>query len=171
MRRVGSVRASWGARGGFAVLSVAVLAAGLVLFLHGRDTTAGTSRTLVRQPDAELAAYGPRISVPPAALGAARRFIAAAVLREDLRAAWKLAAPALKRGVSRSEWLAGTLPVVPSPTYAFRHVSFTAVRARRRDVLLLANREYFVELVPSGRRWLVSYWAPRGHTGPVPAVP
>ena len=171
MLRGGSLRASWGARGGFTVLSLAVLAAGLGLFLHGRDTPAGTSRAPVRQPDPDPAAYGRRIAVPPAALAAARRFVDAAVLRKDLRAAWRLSAPALRRGVTRSEWLAGTLPVVPSPPSVFRHVSFITVRARARDVLLLANRDYFIELVPVGGRWLVSYWAQRGHTGPLPAIP
>ena len=171
MVRGGSLRASRGARGGFTVLSLAILAAGVALVLHDRNTSAGGNAKPVKQPDPELAAYGARIPVPRAALAVAREFIDAAVLRRDLRAGWRLSAPALKRGVTRAEWLAGTLPVVPSPPSVFRHVSFTPVRSRERDLLLLANHEYFVELVPSGRRWLVSYWAPRGHTGPLPAVP
>lgn len=171
MVRGGSLRASRGARGGFTVLSVAVLAAGLVLLLHGRTTPAGGSATPVKQPDPDLAAYGSSIAVPAAALTVARKFIDAAVLRRDLPAAWRLSAPSLKSGVTRPEWLAGTLPVMPSRPSVFRDVTFTPVRSRQRDVLLLANHEYFIELVPSGRHWLVSYWASRGHTGPVPAVP
>jgi hypothetical protein len=171
MVRGGSLRASRGARGGFTVLSLAVLAAGLVLFLQGRGTSDGAGVASSGPRDPDLASYGQRIAVPPAAVSTARKFIQAAVLRKDLRAGWALAAPSLRRSVTRREWLRGTLPVMPSQPYVFRQVSFTPVRSRERDVLLLVNREYFVELVPSGGRWLVSYWAPRGHTGPVPAVP
>jgi hypothetical protein len=105
------------------------------------------------------------------------------VLREDLERAWQLSAQSLKAGLTKSSWLAGTIPVVPYPAQAFRRASFRVVRARQRDVLLLVQVEpkkgaampggdFFLELVPGDHhRWLVSYWAPRGHTGPMPAIP
>jgi hypothetical protein len=171
MVRGGSLGASRVARGGFAVLSLAVLAVGAVLLFRDGRAPAGRQQASTRQPDQDLAAYGARIKVSSSVLATAREFITAAVSRRDLERGWQLAAPALKAGVSKREWLAGTMPVAPSPPEAFRRTAFGVVRARERDVLLLVNDEFFIELVPRDGRWLVSYWAQRGHTGPVPAVP
>ena len=159
-------------RGGFTVLALAVLAVGLVfVFRDGGAPADRQPAAKSQQRDDDLASYGAPIKAPRAALVTARAFITAAVLRKDTARAWHLAAPKLRAGSTRREWLAGTMPVQPAPAAVFRKIAFRVVRARERDVLLLANSEYFIELVPSGRLWLVSYWAPRGHTGPIPAVP
>jgi hypothetical protein len=182
MARGDSARVSRLVRGGFIVLSLTVFATGLVILLRDRSAPAQRQRPVAPQQDAELAAYGRRITVPPSALATARAFIRAAVLREDLGRAWQLSAPALKAASTRRSWLSGAIPVVPYPANAFGHASFKVVRARRRDLLFLVQigpkqgtavpgYDYFIELVPVAGRWLVSYWAPRGHTGAIPAIP
>jgi hypothetical protein len=126
--------------------------------------------------------YGARIAVPKSVLAKSREFIRTAVLRTDLPRAWQLSAPALKTGFTKQRWLTGTIPVTPFPERAFGDASFKVVRSRERDILLVVyvtskdqalvrSQDFMLELVPVRRHWLVSYWAPRGHIGVLPAIP
>jgi hypothetical protein len=117
--------------------------------------------------------FGRAIAAPPEALQAARRFVQAAVLRTDLDAAWDLTAPELRNGYTRDQWLTGSIPVVPFPESDFERALFKVIEAYERDIWLevhlvpqpesdLETAAFYMHLKPDGKRWLVSYWAPRG---------
>jgi hypothetical protein len=72
------------------------------------------------------------------------------------------------------------MPVVPYPRKGLSGARFKILRSRQRDVLiqvLLTSHTLgvkpsvdFLELVPSGGRWLVTYWAPQGQNPPLPSA-
>jgi hypothetical protein len=169
-------------------LVVTLLAAGLLVAgVLGLSRSRSNANEPARQgrtvrPDDDLASYGERVALPRAALRTSREFVRAVVLRTDLARGWELAAPALRVGLTRQEWLTGAIPVVPFPAREFARASFKVVRSRQRDVLLgvyivsknpaaVSSLDFLIELVPVQNRWLVSYWAPRGHIGTLPAIP
>ena len=62
-------------------------------------------------------APAPKVApVDPASVHVARLFLATAVARKNLAAAYDIVAPNLKEGMSLAEWKRGTIPVVPYPT-------------------------------------------------------
>jgi len=149
---------------------------------HAAARSANRSSPASQHTVSDRERYGARIAVPNAALGTSREFIRTAVLRTDLSGSWQLSAPALKTGFTRKRWLTGTIPVTPFPERAFADASFKVVRSRERDILLVVyvtskdqalvrSQDFMLELVPVRRHWLVSYWAPRGHIGALPAIP
>jgi hypothetical protein len=103
-------------------------------------------------------------------------FVRTAVLRRDLTRSWRLAAPDLRAGSSRAEWMRGDLPVFPYPADPERtqweleyadevEVALNVTLVPRRGVK--ERPEVFgVSLEPArgaaGRRWLVTAWLPRG---------
>ena len=117
--------------------------------------------------------FGRAIVPPPEALQTARRFVQTAVLRTDLDTAWNLTAPELRNGYTHDEWLAGSIPVVPFPESAFDRALYQVVESYERDIWLEVHvvplpesdvkpAAFYMHLKPDGKRWLVSYWAPRG---------
>jgi hypothetical protein len=122
-------------------------------------------------------------------------FVRTAVLRRDLGRSWNLASPAMRVGVTRSQWLRGDLPVYPYPADPDRtvwDVDYADELEIALNVTLVPRRgqrepaEVFgVTLEPVGRgasrRWLVGSWYPRGSVSqpqppagsaaPAPAVP
>ncbi|HEV7133535.1 MAG TPA: hypothetical protein VGN27_07400 [Gaiellaceae bacterium] len=123
-------------------------------------------------------------STPPhrkAPLSAAERrvaleFVTAAVGRSDLPRAWDLAAPELKQGMSRDEWNAGTIPVVPYPVAQARTLlrpisSFTDTGELRVTFVPRAGAAtrpaaFTLDLRKLDGRWLVSAWVPASSIGP-----
>lgn len=103
-------------------------------------------------------------------------FVRTAVLRRDLRRSWELAAPALRIGVTRRQWLRGELPVYPYPADPKRtawELDYADESEVALNVTLVPRRgerdapEVFgVSLAPAGRgagrHWLVGSWYPRG---------
>jgi hypothetical protein len=96
-----------------------------------------------------------------------RAFVATAVTRDDPAAAWSLVTPAMRAGITRSEWNRGDLPVVPYPVVVPKELDWTVVTSYPGDLtldLVLQPRRgsgrgaasFFVELKRRGRgRWLV----------------
>jgi hypothetical protein len=166
----------------FTTVSVIVLVAGLVVFVSSRDgaKVADGSGPAVAPTGSAEQLYGPKIKLPPAARTTAQRFIQTAVLRNDVAAAWRLVTANERAGVTRAEWDMGNIPVVPFPQKGFSGAQFKIIRSRQRDVLiqvLLTSHTLgvkptvdFLELVPSGGRWLVTYWAPQGQNPPLPSA-
>ena len=166
----------------FTTVSVIVLIAGLVVFISSRNgakvaTVPGSA--LAPTKSAEQL-YGPKIKMPESALHTAQRFIQTAVLRNDVAAAWALVTPHVRAGLTRSQWNTGDIPVVPYPSEKFGGAKFKIDRARERDILLevlltshklgVAPIDDFIELVPSGKGWLVQTFTPRGVNPPIPAA-
>ena len=167
----------------FSTVSVIVLVAGVIVYASSRNpvkeaTTPGSA--LAAPPNAEKL-YGPKIAVPKQALTTARRFIDAAVLREDVAAAWPISTAKVHGGLTKARWDTGNIPVVPYPRQKFGGARFKVDRSRQRDILLevlLSSHklgvqpvDFFMELVPAGPgRWVVQNYAPRGVNPPIPAA-
>ena len=182
MERVGQLWDRSVVRAVFTTVSVIVLIAGLVIFVSSRDgaKVADVPGSALATPPSAEKLYGEKITMPPAALKTAQKFIQTAVLRHDVAAAWALITPHVRGGLSRAQWNTGDIPVVPYPSEKFGGAKFKIDRARERDILLevlltshklgVAPIDDFVELVPSGGRWLVQNFSPRGVNPPIPAA-
>ena len=106
-------------------------------------------------------------------------FIRTAVAREDPARSWDLSAPSLEEGVTRKDWDAGKLPVVPYPALhrglgQWDFVEYSYKRTVGLEVFLFPKPgsgysalSADVELVRShDGRWLVDYWMPKKFHGP-----
>jgi hypothetical protein len=103
-------------------------------------------------------------------------FVRTAVLRTDVARSWELAAPELRLGVTRAEWMRGDLPVYPYPADPARtawDLDYADETEVALNVTLVPRRgasdapEVFgASLKPvrraNARRWLVASWFPRG---------
>lgn len=167
----------------FSTIAVIVLVTGLVLFVESRhpaSVASGQGGPALAAPPNATAQYGKQIPMPPQAVRTAQKFIQTAVLRKDVAASWALTTASERAGFTRAEWATGNIPVVPFPREKFGSAKFKIDRSRQRDILLevlltskklgVAPIDDFVELVPSGKHWLVKYFAPRGVNPPLPAA-
>jgi hypothetical protein len=123
--------------------------------------------------------------VPKAARIAAAQFVLAAVGRENLPKAWKLADGDMKRdcACSYKEWLTGNIPVQYFPTKGLRGAAFSVDEITPGHVVLqvlltpakttrLKPTAFYIGLKQRGKDapWLVDYWAPVDVIA-VPATP
>jgi hypothetical protein len=175
-------------------VSALVLVAGVIAFITvrlGSSDDAGTqaSETQVQElPDgASFTPEAPKpLPVPAEARKVAGEFILAAAGREDLKKAWQLAHPSMKRDCdcTYEEWLTGNIPVVYYPTDSLEGASFAVDESTERRVVLQVAlvpgkgsdaepQAFFIGLRAVGNgdklRWLVDYWAPIAAT-PLPQV-
>ena len=183
VERVGQIWDRSPVRTVLSAVAAIVLVTGLVLFVesrHSASVASGTGGPAIASPQSPTALYGTPIKLPPAAVQTAQKFIRTAVLRKDVAASWALATPKERGGLTHAQWNTGDIPVVPYQHKGFSGARFTIVRSRQRDILLqvlLTSHTLgvkpsvdFLEMVPRGGRWLVTYWAPRGENPPVPAA-
>lgn len=95
------------------------------------------------------------------------RFFPAAVAGEDPGSAWALAGPELRAGTSRDEFSQGTSPVPRYPANEPNYHHWRAIDVERGAVVLnilvhpkdpkkLGSWVFSVQVVKSGRRWLVN---------------
>ena len=109
-----------------------------------------------------------------------QRFVHTAVIRKDLDAAWSLASPAMRQGVTHAQWVSGDLPVQPFPARALARAEWRLRYVEERtlgiDVLVHPKPEspqplmvYAAELTAPGsgsaRRFLVDSWVPQTTLG------
>lgn len=98
------------------------------------------------------------------------RFVHTGVDRSDPSAAWELVTPAMRAGVTRAQWNAGTLPVVPFPAQAHKP-GWTVLNSYPGDVtidvILHARAEtnrgaiaFAVGFKKRDGRWLVDSMVP-----------
>jgi hypothetical protein len=166
----------------FSAVAVIVLVTGLVLYVESRHPASVASGRggPALHSTSNLAQYGKPIPMPPRAVRTAQKFIQTAVLRKDVAASWALVTPALRAGFTRAQWATGNIPIVPFPREHFGAAKFKIDRARQHDILIeveltskklgVAPVDDFLEMVPKGRRWVITYFAPRGQNPPVPAA-
>lgn len=138
------------------------------------------------QPPQRTAGPGPTVPVDPKARVVAGKFIATAVTREDLAAAWKIIEPGspLRAGYSYKQWLTGNIPVQPFPAKAIAGASFKVESSHPGELTLnvyvfakpksgVKSQSFFIVLHPHGKgknkRWLVNYWIPSSGAVVVPA--
>jgi hypothetical protein len=167
------VRLLWGSIAGAAVLAVAAL----IVFV---PNTGHSTQTPIDESKAPTRYHAPKTvrataAEKAAALHTLSEFVQSAVIRRNLAASWPLATPHMKVGTTRSERLAGNLPVVPYPARAFRTFGTTLKYQYKGvlgyDVLVIptqdaAGREagqqvYACELHDVHGSWLVDFCYPR----------
>jgi hypothetical protein len=155
-------------------LGAAVLLAGLLSY--GATQIFGGDESMQTLPGA---AKERATQVDPVERRVALEFIRTAVARKHLDRAWDLAAPELKQGTTRAEWLAGTLPVVPYPVEKAQVVPHVVQSFSDRavfDVTFFPHlrsgatpQSFRLDLRKVGGHWLVSAWQPsatiRPHKG------
>jgi hypothetical protein len=126
------VRLAWGSAGALVVLTIA----GLVVFVPNTGHSSATP--INEQQRAQVFRLPKTVQATPEQKAAAQatldRFVRSAFIRRNLAASWPLASPHMKVGVSRADWLAGNLPIVPYPATAFRTAGYT-LKAQYKGVL------------------------------------
>ena len=152
--------------------------AGLIVFV---PNTGHSSATPINEhQQAQVFQVPKTIEATPEQKAAARatldRFVRSALIRRNLADSWPLATPHMKLGVSHADWLAGNLPVVPYPAWAFRTAGYTLKGQYRGvldyDVLVLpketkaaqenpGQQVYSCELDELHGTWLVDSCYPR----------
>lgn len=160
------------------VFSAVVLGiAALVVFMPNTGHT--TATPVDPSKPAQRFVIPKTVTASPAERAAAERtlagFVPSAMTRRHLAESWPLTTPHMRAGTSRSDWLAGDLPVVPYPAAAFRTFGTTLKYQYKGilgyDVLVLpkANQAgghagqqvYACELHDVAGRWLVDFCYPR----------
>jgi hypothetical protein len=120
------------------------------------------------------------VKLSKAATGVARQFVRTAVARADLAAAWKLAGPNVRGGLTYKEWMTGNIPVVPYPIKSLATARFKIDYSYRDEALLevamlpkpgskIKGQIFAVDLKrvagPGGtRHWVVDSWVPKSST-------
>jgi hypothetical protein len=149
-----------------------MLVAGVVAFLVTYLGNTGTSReTAITKEPAQTFKTPPKVPLSKEARRVAGLFINTAVARKDLGKSWPLVHPTLKEGMTKAEWLTGTIPVVPYPSVgqARFKVDYSYPKYALIEVALLPKSSkvkpqvFFLEMKNLKGHWLVSSWAPRGY--------
>lgn len=111
------------------------------------------------------------------ALDASIRFVRTAVARQRLDEAYALAAPELRQGLTKRQWMTGNIPVVPFPAvgvaqwdvaYSYENdVAFQLSLVAKPGSSSVVGKTFTIELVRRGRGapWRVASWAPLGISG------
>jgi len=101
-------------------------------------------------------------------------FVTSSVSRHHPERSWAIVDPALREGLTKKEWSAGNIPVVPYPAAGVNLLTLESMidQTALVEVVLepasgshLVRKTFQIELhrVPSSsRRWLVSSWVPEG---------
>lgn len=101
-------------------------------------------------------------------------FVTSSVARHHPERSWALVDPALRQGLTRKQWSAGNIPVVPYPAAGVDLLTLQSMvdETALVEVVLeppprshLVRKTFQMELrrhPSSPRRWLVSSWVPEG---------
>lgn len=110
------------------------------------------------------------------ALRTALRFVNTAVARRHSEDSYELVAPELRQGLTREQWRAGEIPVVPFPAtevrvgvdYSYRNELGLRMMLVPSPTSELRPTTFNMDLQASGsgdeRRWLVRSWTPNAET-------
>ena len=107
----------------------------------------------------------------------AQQFVLNAVGRKNLPAAWKIAGPNVRGGLTYTEWLTGDIPVVPYPISSLQYAPFKLDYSYRNEALIevamlpkqgatIKPQIFFLQLkrIPGAggtKHWVVDNWVPR----------
>lgn len=167
------MRLLWGSIAGVVVLAVIAM----IVFL---PNTGHSTKTPIDESKAAAQYHAPKTvrataAEKAAALHTLSEFVHSAFIRQNLAASWPLATAHMKVGTTRSQWLAGDLPVVPYPAEAFRTFGATLKYQYKGvlgyDVLVLpketaagrgaGQQVYACELHDVNGSWQVDFCYPR----------
>ena len=179
-RRVSSGRREmWGwVAVGFCAL---LLVVGVVVYLQQRADSklaADATPALGHSQTSTTPNIKPGGTLGPAARSTAVTFIRTALARENLLTAWNLAAPELRSGVTKKQWLRGEMPFPPFPIGDLTTTGFDVVGSAPNEILLevllvpklnsgYVPTRYEITLVRTGAKapWKVSYFLPYAPPG------
>ena len=150
-----------------------VLVAGIVTFLlvFFRNTAKPIdSAPATPVTPGKPAATQKNVPVAKEARLVAGRFILTAVQRKHLAEAWKLAAPPIRAGLTRKQWLTGNIAVVPwfgklgpvplKVDYSYpSEAQFTVILAPKEGAKG-ATDTFIMGLKRYGKHWKVTAWVP-----------
>ena len=156
-----------------------VLVAGIIAFVSAvvlRGTGNAFTDTFSNKP--AYVYHAPKhVPLSKDEISVAREFMATAVTRKDLDAAYNIVHPDLKGTLTRKQWDTGNIPVVDYPAENVKTAAFQVEYSYRTSALLQVNLvakphasvrpelNFFIGLKRAGGsptgRWLVSYWEPR----------
>ena len=161
------------------VVAAAIACIGVIAFFQTRaddDRVAPTpaSAEQLAQPQQEPSSVLGKEggTLVPAARKAATAFVMSALRRENLAVSWDLATSDLRGGITRKQWLAGTMPVPPFPVRSLDSTRFRVTTSTHDRVLLevlvlppvgdttFEPLRYDMVLVKESGRWRVSYIVP-----------
>jgi hypothetical protein len=177
----------------FTVFATLVLIVGVVAFATVKLGGDGESAPQAATDEPPIEDFNPATTeavpapVPAEARQAAGEFILAAAGREDLKKAWELSHPELRKqcGCTYKQWLTGNIPVQYYPTGNLEGATFGVDESTKRRVVLevllspkpgeeIEPQPFFIGLKAVGQgaklKWLVDYWAPIVGI-PVPQTP
>jgi hypothetical protein len=172
-------------------LSVLVLAVGLLLVITraldvwgGSTATKAVPATPAATPRTTTSTHEKTVPLEPAARAVARRFLLTAVARRHLASSYDLVGPALRQGMTRSQWATGNIPIIPYPvteqSFVPLSIDFSYENHALLEVTLMPDaghaatkaQQFFLELRAYGKgsakRWLVVGWVP--HAAPIVPV-
>jgi hypothetical protein len=168
-------------------LSALILVAGIVAFTiahFGTNTAKPLPQSSAPPRPVQIVKPEKNVPVPKAARVVAGQFILTAVQRKHLERAWPLVTNGIRQGLTRKQWMTGSIAVVPwlgrIGTTPIK-VDYSHPREVELTVAILPAKgektkaDYFVmnlKKVGSGRhaRWLVDQWVTRD-AFPIPANP
>jgi hypothetical protein len=162
--------------------AIAILVAGVVaaVVVFAGGSSRPTARTVdpasVGSPAKQSPAAPRNVTLDPAAKRVLGRFVLTAVARKNLQAAYDLAGPGIRQGMSLKQWLTGSIPVVPYEVSSLRYAPFKIDYAHPDHALVevamiptdkaskrgLKSQIFFADIVRIGGKWFVNSWVPRG---------
>jgi hypothetical protein len=158
------------------LLLVAGIAVAIVHFAPNRNAAPqAVSKTPARAPVKEKT-----VRLSEAQTSLARQFVKTAVGRSDLAAAWRIAGPNVRGGLTYKEWLTGNIPVVPYPVASVAQARFKVDYSYANEALLevallpkpgakIKGQVFYLGMKrvpgPGGKRhWVVDNWVPHSST-------
>jgi hypothetical protein len=147
--------------------------------------SSGTKAVNAKTPTAELrktaSSHEKTVPLEQEARAVARRFLLTAVARRHLDESYDLVGPALRQGMTRTQWATGNIPIIPYPVTAKSFVPLSVDFSYKNHALLEVTlmpdarhvatkaQQFFLELRAYGKgnakRWLVVGWVP--HAAPI----
>lgn len=111
------------------------------------------------------------------------RFIHTAVARKNLNIAYDMAGPEIRQGMTRKQFSAGAIAVVPFEINSKTKITLKVINSYATSAKIQAflvtpgsadNKNsphtFYADLIKSGGRWYVNTWVPRW-TPPIPTQP
>jgi hypothetical protein len=169
------------------IVGVVVLVAGLLAFTFAffRNTGHPLPDVLSNQA-ASVNKNEPTVPLDPALEPLMKQFIATAVVRKNLDAAFAITGPDLRGNLTRKQFETGNIPVVPYPAADIQHIQYTVEYSNPTQAELLVGLNptadskgtrvlsFFIGFKKFGSgsaaHWVVNYWEPDYHP-PVPKGP
>lgn len=165
--------------GGVAVFAVGAAALVATVFWNTSDTL----ETPVRDEAATVLEKQVEAPLAPDVKRIATEFILNAVARRDIASTYDITHVDLRGTMTRAQWAAGNIPVVPYPVDEVKDDQWTVAYSLNDEALLevrlipaegakgINPLRFFIGLVKVGdgadARWVVNYWAPK-YKVPVP---